>query len=107
MNAFGKVSRGIAGMMVVIGSALAAVALSAAPAMASPSGYGCSGGLFCGWDRTGGEGAPLVTATGDCTHYDIGNDGKGDRLESYWNRTGKTVGVYDWSVRPGSPPHHR
>lgn len=97
MNVHGSSTRWIAGMAVAIGSALAAVALSATPAIASPAGYGCSGGMFCGWDRTGGEGAPLVTATSDCTHYDIGNAGKGDRLESYWNRTGQTVGVYDWS----------
>ena len=97
MNTFGSTARRIAGMTVAIGSALATVALSAGPAIASPSDSGCAGGLFCGWDKTGRQGSMIVQENGDCRLYDIGNGGKGDRLESYWNRTGSTVGVYDWS----------
>ena len=84
-------------MTIAIGSALAVVALSAGPAIASPSSSGCAGGLICGWDKAGRHGSMIVQENSDCRLYDIGNGGYGDRLESYWNRTGSTVGVYDWS----------
>ncbi|MCP2320031.1 Peptidase inhibitor family I36 [Nocardia amikacinitolerans] len=70
--------------------------VSAAPASAG-YGYACPGGLFCGWDGPDGTGSMIVQVDSNCVLHDIGNGGVGDRLTSYWNRTGKTVGVYNWT----------
>ncbi|WP_067805842.1 peptidase inhibitor family I36 protein [Nocardia beijingensis] len=71
------------------------VALAPAPASAA---YDCPGGLFCGYDHRNGTGM-FVQVDNNCLLHDIGNEGNGDRLSSYWNRTGKTVGVYNWTGR--------
>ncbi|WP_280399200.1 peptidase inhibitor family I36 protein [Nocardia carnea] len=68
-------------------------AVSPAPAAAA---YNCPGGLFCGFDSPGGENM-FVQVNSECLLHDIGSGGKGDRLTSYWNRTGKTVGIYNWT----------
>ncbi|MGY1898744.1 peptidase inhibitor family I36 protein [Nocardia gipuzkoensis] len=82
---------------VAAAAALAAVAcgtvISAAPASAA---YDCPGGTFCGFDHRDGTGT-FVQIDANCLLHDIGNGGVGDRLTSYWNRTGKTVGVYNWN----------
>lgn len=76
--------------------AVAATTLLPAAASAYP-GYACPGGTFCGWDGPDGTGAMIVQVASDCALYDIGNGGVGDRLTSYWNRTGRTVGIYNWT----------
>ena len=38
----------------------------------------------------------IVEVDPTCRIYDIGHAGFGDRLASYENRTGTTVGLYDW-----------
>ena len=58
----------------------------------------CPGGQFCGWDGPDGSGTMFVEESGAaCTTYDIGSAGLGDRLTSYQNRTGKPVGLYNWT----------
>ncbi|MCU1642792.1 MAG: hypothetical protein JWN03_3067 [Nocardia sp.] len=79
---------------VVAGAAVTTI--SAAPASATP-GYDCPGGVFCGWDGSDGTGSMIVQVDSNCVLHDIGNGGVGDRLTSYWNRTGRTVGVYNWT----------
>ncbi|WP_067539129.1 peptidase inhibitor family I36 protein [Nocardia crassostreae] len=74
----------------------AVVGLSAATADAAP-GYSCPGGVFCGWDDANGTGSMIVQVDSNCVLHDIGNGGVGDRLSSYWNRTGQDVGVYNWT----------
>ncbi|WP_159840490.1 peptidase inhibitor family I36 protein [Nocardia sp. CY41] len=75
--------------------AVAGYGAALAPAPASAA-YDCPGGLFCGYDQRGGTGM-FVQVDNNCLLHDIGNEGIGDRLSSYWNRTGKTVGVYNWT----------
>ncbi|WP_431969365.1 peptidase inhibitor family I36 protein [Nocardia sp. bgisy134] len=70
--------------------------ISPAPASAAP-GYSCPGGMFCGWDGADGKGSMIIQVDANCFLHDIGNGGVGDRLTSYWNRTGQTVGVYNWT----------
>ncbi|WP_067570231.1 peptidase inhibitor family I36 protein [Nocardia acidivorans] len=71
-------------------------AVLAAPASAAP-GYDCPGGTFCGYDGAKGSGSMIVQVDSSCVLHDIGNGGVGDRLTSYWNRTGRTVGIYNWT----------
>ncbi|WP_067537941.1 peptidase inhibitor family I36 protein [Nocardia crassostreae] len=66
------------------------------PVTASAQGYDCPGGLFCGYDGADGDNM-FVQINANCLLHDIGNAGKGDRLTSYWNRTGATVGIYNWT----------
>jgi hypothetical protein len=62
------------------------------------TGWTCPGGQFCGWDGPDGSGTMFVEENGSaCTRYDIGSAGLGDRLTSYQNRTGKPVGLYNWT----------
>jgi peptidase inhibitor family I36 len=61
------------------------------------TGWTCPGGLFCGWDGPDGTGEMIIEAGSTCTLYDIGSAGKGDRLTSYQNRTGKQVGLVNWT----------
>ena len=87
--------------------AAAAYGAALAPAPVSAT-YDCPGGLFCGYDHGDGTGM-FVQVDNNCLLHDIGNEGVGDRLSSYWNRTGKTVGVYNWTgqewqlLRSGQP----
>ncbi|MBB5912054.1 hypothetical protein BJY24_000921 [Nocardia transvalensis] len=81
--------------MLSIGIAAGGAAFSAAPASALSS-YDCPGGTFCGWDGRDGAGNMIVQVNANCVLHDIGNGGAGDQLTSYWNRTRKTVGLYDW-----------
>jgi hypothetical protein len=85
------------GGLLAVAAAAVVVCASAAPASASESGFGCPGGLFCGWDGKDGGGSMVVQVDAACVLHDIGNAGVGDRVSSYWNRTGKTVQLYDWS----------
>ncbi|MFI6866120.1 peptidase inhibitor family I36 protein [Nocardia sp. NPDC050406] len=86
-------------------AAVLAFSAAGAAALASPTSasavppYSCSGGAFCGWDGRDGVGAMIVRADATCTLHDIGSGGVGDRLSSYWNRTGKPVSVYNWNGR--------
>lgn len=68
-------------------------AITPAPAAAA---YDCPGGTFCGFDYRDGDGM-FVQVDSNCLLHDIGNAGLGDRLTSYWNRTGKRVGIYNWT----------
>jgi hypothetical protein len=61
------------------------------------TGWTCPGGEFCGWDGPDGTGAMIVEVGSGCTLYDIGSAGKGDRLTSYQNRTGKQVFLVNWT----------
>lgn len=65
----------------------------------------CPNGSFCVWEQS--------SYRGDFRHYTASNPNVGDymndRMTSYWNRTGKTVAVYEhsnyvgcmFSVKPG------
>ncbi|HTJ31699.1 MAG TPA: peptidase inhibitor family I36 protein [Dactylosporangium sp.] len=64
---------------------------------AGGAGWTCPGGQFCAWDGRDGGGAMIVQRDSTCSLYDIGSAGLGDRVRSYQNRTGKTVGLYNWS----------
>ncbi|MBF6136434.1 peptidase inhibitor family I36 protein [Nocardia otitidiscaviarum] len=79
--------------------ALGTVGLGAAGPAAAAFGYACPGGLFCGWDGAEGTGSMIVQVDANCVLHDIGNGGVGDRLTSYWNRTGQTVDIYNWTGR--------
>ncbi|SOD64364.1 Peptidase inhibitor family I36 [Streptomyces zhaozhouensis] len=66
----------------------------------------CPNGSFCVWEQS--------SYRGDFRHYTSSNANVGDymndRMTSYWNRTGKTVSVYEhsnytgcmFSVAPGA-----
>ncbi|MGV9677790.1 peptidase inhibitor family I36 protein [Nocardia sp. NPDC003482] len=95
MSVVSRVRTPLLAAAVAVG-ALAAAALPAATVSASP-GYDCPGGMFCGWDGPDGTGPMIVQVESICALHDIGNGGVGDRLTSYWNRTGKTVGIYNWT----------
>ncbi|MEV6769018.1 peptidase inhibitor family I36 protein [Nocardia sp. NPDC051030] len=85
----------IAAAVLTLGTAGAAMTtIAAAPASAA---YDCPGGTFCGYDGANGTGSMIVQVDSMCVLHDIGNGGVGDRLTSYWNRTGKTVGIYNWT----------
>ncbi|WP_330251205.1 peptidase inhibitor family I36 protein [Nocardia sp. NBC_00565] len=86
----------LAAAVLTLGAGAAVTMISAAPALAAP-GYDCPGGVFCGWDGRDGTGSMIVQVDASCVLHDIGNGGVGDRLTSYWNRTGRTVGVYNWT----------
>jgi hypothetical protein len=81
----------------VVGAGLAAVGTSTVTASAAPSGFSCPGGQFCGWDQRQGRGSMVVQVDANCVQHDIGSGGAGDRVTSYWNRTGQRVGLYDWT----------
>lgn len=85
-----------AAAVLTLGGGAAVTTLSAAPASAAP-GYDCPGGTFCAWDGRDGTGSMIVQVDSSCVLHDIGNGGVGDRLTSYWNRTGETVGIYNWT----------
>lgn len=61
------------------------------------TGWTCPGGQFCGWDGPEGTGTMIVEKGDACALYDIGSAGLGDRLTSFQNRTGKPVGLYNWT----------
>jgi hypothetical protein len=92
-----KMFRKALGGLLAVGATAVVMCASAAPASASSSGFGCPGGLFCGWDEKDGRGSMVVQVDSACVLHDIGNAGVGDRVTSYWNRTGKTVVLYDWT----------
>ncbi|MEV6067798.1 peptidase inhibitor family I36 protein [Nocardia sp. NPDC052001] len=73
----------------------AGAAVVAGPASAN---YDCPGGMFCGYDNPNGTGM-IVQVDSGCFLHDIGNGGVGDRLSSYWNRTGQKATVYNWTGR--------
>jgi hypothetical protein len=76
----------------------AAFALTGAPALASqPLADGCSGGRFCAWDGRDFTGDMIVGYSSLCSSHDIGLAGRGDRVTSYWNSTGRTVQLYNWT----------
>ncbi|MFE2290136.1 peptidase inhibitor family I36 protein [Streptomyces sp. NPDC059452] len=78
-------------------------ALTAPPAAADAD--QCPSGSFCVWEQS--------SYRGDFRHYTASNPNVGnymnDRMTSYWNRTGRTVSVYEhsnyvgcmFSVAPG------
>lgn len=72
-----------------------AAVVTATPASAQS--YDCPGGMFCGYDGANGTGSMIVQVDNSPVLHDIGNGGVGDRLTSYWNRTGKAVNLYDWT----------
>ncbi|WP_327097854.1 peptidase inhibitor family I36 protein [Nocardia vinacea] len=86
----------LAAAVLTLGTVSGGAMISAAPASASPS-YDCPGGMFCGWDGANGTGSMILQYDAGCFLHDIGNGGVGDRLTSYWNRTGVTVAVYNWT----------
>ncbi|MFD5494773.1 peptidase inhibitor family I36 protein [Streptomyces sp. NPDC001812] len=67
------------------------VFLTASPAAADYT--QCPSGSFCVWEQS--------SYRGDFRHYTSSNPNVGDymndRMTSYWNRTGKTVSVYEHS----------
>jgi hypothetical protein len=67
------------------------------------TGWTCPGGQFCGWDGPDGSGDMIVEVGSGCTFYDIGSAGKGDRLTSYQNRTGKPVFLVNWFDQEWQP----
>lgn len=95
-NAVRRLAPLAAGVLAVGAIATGTTMISAAPASAAP-GYACPGGTFCGWDGANGTGSMIVQVDSNCVLHDIGNGGVGDRLTSYWNRTGSTVGIYNWT----------
>ncbi|MFE3196013.1 peptidase inhibitor family I36 protein [Nocardia sp. NPDC059240] len=93
----GKGIRGaMAAAVLAFGTVAGGAMVTAAPASAQLA-YDCPGGTFCAWDGVGGTGSMIVQVDNSCVLHDIGNGGVGDRMKSYWNRTGQTVGIYDWS----------
>lgn len=92
----------LAAAVLAIGAGTTASVTTAAPASAAP-GYSCPGGMFCGWDGPDGRGSMIVYVDPNCVLHDIGSGGVGDRLTSYWNRTGRTVGVYNWTGERWQP----
>ena len=83
--------------LLAVGASAVMMASAAGPAAASTSAFDCPGGQFCGWDERDGRGSMVVQVDSACVLHDIGNGGVGDRVTSYWNRTGQTVGLYDWT----------
>ncbi|QLY32289.1 peptidase inhibitor family I36 protein [Nocardia huaxiensis] len=79
--------------------AAGALAVGGTVALAAPAaaGYDCPGGVFCGYDGRDGTGSMIFQYDSSCVLHDIGNGGVGDRLTSYWNRSGKTAWVYNWT----------
>ncbi|ARF74773.1 peptidase inhibitor family I36 protein [Kitasatospora albolonga] len=65
--------------------------LTAPPAAADPN--QCPNGSFCVWEQS--------SYRGDFRHYTASTPNVGnymnDRMTSYWNRTGRTVSVYEHS----------
>ncbi|MFI9624498.1 peptidase inhibitor family I36 protein [Streptomyces sp. NPDC052042] len=65
--------------------------MTASPAAADSD--QCPSGSFCVWEQS--------SYRGDFRHYTSSNPNVGDymndRMTSYWNRTGKTVSVYEHS----------
>jgi len=64
---------------------------------AAGTNWTCPGGQFCAWDGLDGSGTMIVEKGSACNLYDIGSAGLGDRIRSYQNRTGTTVGLYNWT----------
>ncbi len=95
-NSVKTITRKLARVALAVGSAVAIVTMSTVFAAASPSGDGCPGGSFCGWDGRDAHRSMIVQVDSLCRTHDIGNGGFGDRLTSFSNRTGKTVTLYNW-----------
>lgn len=93
---FSRITHAVRLGAVALGVTAAAIVVSAGPSTASPA-YPCAGGLFCGFDLTDGQGSMIVDYNGTCNFYDIGSAGSGDLITSYWNRSGQTVGLYNWT----------
>ncbi|GAA1007841.1 hypothetical protein STXM2123_3490 [Streptomyces sp. F-3] len=74
---------------VVLTAAMGAAALTTPPAAADAD--QCPPGSFCVWEHS--------SYRGDFRHYTSSTPNVGeymnDRMTSYWNRTGKTVSVYE------------
>ncbi|WP_062213857.1 peptidase inhibitor family I36 protein [Streptomyces sp. NBRC 109706] len=67
-----------------------------APAAAADSSQ-CPNGSFCVWEHSSYTGRFLHSGS---SVANVGND-MNDRMTSYWNRTGKTVSVYEHSNYTG------
>lgn len=82
---------GLAVLAVVVGTA----SMTAPTAAADPN--QCPAGSFCVWEQSSYQ--------GDFRHYTSSTPNVGDymndRMTSYWNRTGKTVSVYEHSNYTG------
>jgi peptidase inhibitor family I36 len=93
-----KILQRLAVAVVTMAACLGVMGMTSASALASPPlADGCSGGKFCGWDGRDFTGDMVVTYGSWCSSHDIGLAGRGDRLTSYWNSTGKTVDLYNWT----------
>lgn len=100
-------NRKIASRLASIGAALtfavATAGLAAVPAAADSS--QCSAGNFCVWEHSSYTGKFLQSKS---SVSNVGNDFN-DKMTSYWNRTDKTVAVYQhdkytgcmFSIGPG------
>jgi Peptidase inhibitor family I36 len=93
-----KILQRFAVAVVTMAACLGFMGMTSAPALASlPLADGCSGGQFCGWDGRDFTGDKIVTFSSFCSSHDIGLAGIGDRVTSYWNHSGKTVTLYNWT----------
>ena len=59
--------------------------------------WSCPGGTFCAWDGPDGTGAMVTQKGAECRLHDIGSAGLSDQVTSFQNRTGHTVGLYNWN----------
>ncbi|ARQ68819.1 peptidase inhibitor family I36 protein [Streptomyces marincola] len=75
--------------------AAATASLTAQPAVADSS--QCSSGHFCVWEHSSYTGR-FLQSTGSVSN--VGNN-MNDRMTSYWNRTNRTVSVYEHSGYTG------
>ncbi|QXE38778.1 peptidase inhibitor family I36 protein [Streptomyces sp. GMY02] len=89
MSRLGNIASRLWTAAAVLTVAAGTVSLTAPPAAADPN--QCPSGSFCVWEQS--------SYRGDFRHYTTSNPNVGnymnDRMTSYWNRTGKTVSVYE------------
>lgn len=91
MSRIGSISSRLGTAAAVLALTAGTAFLTASPAAADSS--QCPSGSFCVWEQS--------SYRGDFRHYTSSNSNVGDymndRMTSYWNRTGKTVSVYEHS----------
>ncbi|MVU83113.1 hypothetical protein GPX89_38480 [Nocardia sp. ET3-3] len=95
INRAKRIRGAVAAAVLTVGAVAGGALAAAGPA--SAAGYDCPGGVFCGYDGVDRTGSMFVQVDDNCVLHDISNAGLGDRLVSYWDRTGKTVDVLNWN----------
>lgn len=86
----------IAGVTASLALATALTAGATTASAAPLPAWECDNGAFCLYDNANGVGW-FYQASGGCWFINIGLEGFGDRADSAYNRTNRTVNIANWT----------